>query len=1099
MHDNRQHKRQWLRLVGILDAGQPSTPQGLISRDTVLSGEVIHSTLGRIQDDDFWIANACLDIVQNSSLADASGQLAPIRSNSKLIRQILHIGLRATEKVAQSCKVQLPPSTSEETYDLLAIRRRLLSYNRKLDMWEKVYGLKADANFSVSESSMELQGAQKTGLEDKDDEVFDAWKDAADTTPSPVPQAPSRPLPIDFLNTSLLEHITQLALTYQPQLVSSLMKVCSPVMAFNEIFPYRISLVKTLVHACGAANLELSQMAAEDLFPRYENHIETGLWAQALQHNSSNVDSDITDENGIQEQLKMSSYNHDLPHSYEFKSKQIDPLTPSDLACVYRSLIHDLDSNFGATHVALQLALLATSEEFGIGTQKDLVHIAKDLRLFARLIYSLSSSQKVRSWTLEEFQQECVECDSSKRLAKLSAKFLETAHSERETLESFFHGSIPLIESIRGRTTRETLAFQFNETPEGDIVDMLLELASQGRYQVLRYLLSMKDKDQQVLCLDRVKRIALAAMLGSPNTDNLGKKEIGELFVASKDSAIPIPAKHPDSLHSVLGAILSSSASSISPNSIYKLLLNVPEHVLPTYFTRCQALLEASQRLLGYAQFASVSWLIGLEDDRDKQLAGVTRIINNCATSARSTERYSNLSMILMDSVSTNQALDKLDQKDIARLIVDGASQSGDVQLFDNILHEEGDGILSSEEREEVLFKAVRRLYDNSQSANLHQGNLKVAYDILQKLPVPLSPRLLREKEFIEATSRLCSYRLQSIKTPGKHLTPFEIRHCKDRLALIQQLLSSKEDAYKMPDLVMDLAQKLCAPGASEGVLSEPKEDQGFQRVRTETHVLGLLCEAAMAQGDYTQAQRICESLVSTVAKFAKRAEQVKASANVEPPNVTLQAYADSRDVAHRTCHQLAKQPDWDDLAGRLRWAAYALAYCPQDQVGRYLTIWRDLAKQLEEAFQANPPGSLLDELDRNTRSDVASLGLRDGLSATLHSAALGGTNAGNLGMSGLAALSQFGGSLESYTNPLGALFSRAPSALRPLATSNQSSNTKSPSHIAIPEEQNSPTGRAARLFDGIGSTHASQDAPSYLDPAERAARAARRFFGGLS
>ena len=280
-----------------------------------------------------------------------------------------------------------------------------------------------------------------------------------------------------------------------------------------------------------------------------------------------------------------------------------------------------------------------------------------------------------------------------------------------------------------------------------------------------------------------------------------------------------------------------------------------------------------------------------------------------------------------------------------------------------------------------------------------------------------------------------------------------------------------------------------------------------------------MLTDAALSQGDYTSAQGFCERLVSNALNLGKRVEQSRSDESGSISKQTVGLYEEVTNLAHRTCHQLSKQPDWTDHASRLRWAGFALAFCPSEQLGRYVENWRKIAHEFEQELQANPPKIFVDELQRSNRAGVSAASLGGGLSAALQA------STGSLSAAGLAALSQFGGSLESYANPLGALFSRGPSAIRPLAANNSittnltrsgSQRSNSSAHEKsvgdVHNNTGSPISRAARLFDGLGSNQSqidghssssgggtpSEGMPGYMDPAERAARAARRFFSGF-
>ena len=80
------------------------------------------------------------------------------------------------------------------------------------------------------------------------------------------------------------------------------------------------------------------------------------------------------------------------------------------------------------------------------------------------------------------------------------------------------------------------------------------------------------------------------------------------------------------------------------------------------------------------------------------------------------------------------------------------------------------------------------------------------------------SDRVTQEKQFIEATSRLCSFNLMS--RPGIPISPIEIRLTKDRLSLVSRVLSSNNDAYKHSEVILDLVRKL---GFHNDIIAEVK------------------------------------------------------------------------------------------------------------------------------------------------------------------------------------------------------------------------------------------------------------------------------------
>ena len=108
----------------------------------------------------------------------------------------------------------------------------------------------------------------------------------------------------------------------------------------------------------------------------------------------------------------------------------------------------------------------------------------------------------------------------------------------------------------------------------------------------------------------------------------------------------------------------------------------------------------------------------------------------------------------------------------------------------------------------------------------------------------PPSDRIHREKDFIEATTRLCSFKLTS--RPGTPITPIEIRLTKDRLSLVSRVLASNTDAYKHTQVILELVRKL---GFDHDVVAEVK-------------TLAMLADTALSSGDFDRAYENSMKLV---------------------------------------------------------------------------------------------------------------------------------------------------------------------------------------------------------------------------------------------
>ena len=183
-------------------------------------------------------------------------------------------------------------------------------------------------------------------------------------------------------------------------------------------------------------------------------------------------------------------------------------------------------------------------------------------------------------------------------------------------------------------------------------------------------------------------------------------------------------------------------------------------------------------------------------------------------------------------------------------------------------------------------------------------------------LDVPrLSENITKEKEFIEATSRICSFNIFS--TPGTPISPIEIRLTKDKLSIISSVLSSNEDAYKHTEVILDLCHKI-----------------GFRGdVVAEVRVLAMVADTALQVEDFTRAFENTERMVHIVANLrnstSKDMDEVRVSEAVE--------------VCWIACFQLGRQSEFKDLPKKMTLLGHTLELCPSEKIHDVLMAWRKL------------------------------------------------------------------------------------------------------------------------------------------------------------
>lgn len=206
------------------------------------------------------------------------------------------------------------------------------------------------------------------------------------------------------------------------------------------------------------------------------------------------------------------------------------------------------------------------------------------------------------------------------------------------------------------------------------------------------------------------------------------------------------------------------------------------------------------------------------------------------------------------------------------------------------------------------------------------------------------------EREFIEATSRICSFNVQS--QPGIPITPIEIRLVKDRLSLIARVLSESDDAYKYPEIILELVHKL-----------------GFKKsdVVAEVKTRAMLADSALQSEDFVRAAEMTEKMISLLGKAKPLSSSSSTSSTkgiAESQNVTngkSSNFTDSApvveeavEVCWRSCFQLGRQAEFQDVKRKLNLLGHALQLCPPENTLDILAVWRRLETEDIEANKAN-------------------------------------------------------------------------------------------------------------------------------------------------
>jgi len=133
-------------------------------------------------------------------------------------------------------------------------------------------------------------------------------------------------------------------------------------------------------------------------------------------------------------------------------------------------------------------------------------------------------------------------------------------------------------------------------------------------------------------------------------------------------------------------------------------------------------------------------------------------------------------------------------------------------------------------------------------------------------------------------------------------LSPLEIRHSKNRLELVKRILETSDDAYRHPELILDLTDKLGYKGDTSAKL----------------RILAALCSSAIREGEYEIAWTHSQEMFS-----------ISSRRKIET------------DVTWRALVQLGGHGDFTDNAQKMTVLGQALELCPAENVPEILLIWR--------------------------------------------------------------------------------------------------------------------------------------------------------------
>ncbi|KAG6862423.1 hypothetical protein C0995_011863 [Termitomyces sp. Mi166 len=588
-------------------------------------------------------------------------------------------------------------------------------------------------------------------------------------------------------------------------------------------------------------------------------------------------------------------------------------LTANDLSKWYKSRVDKIINATGLIDIALATIQYGASQ--GI---PDLDEIGEELSLLSRLVYDTPRGPDVDDdWTLYRW--------SSMEPSAVVRAYL--AHSTSESISKDISRLVlPYLFVLESRAER-------GGTPDPELPNRLLyeyilsaplEIAA-GIFEASKPTLPMSQrliKDDQ-----DIARLALACLYGSDSLDEWST--MSRIFECLPAWDIPQDEDNDedvaDTTISSLGAFVipSKDHPRSTPFDLLVFFKPLPIASLSRALDILDVHLESGEILSRWSVPAPLHWFLQSNGDIKEQRAWANRMARRAGGSNDQLDSKEDWEWLLEDMLKLTGkgdtglpgAFGLLSRDDVLQLFLSGVLSTGRFDIAKDILCSSSHKFsMDVWKIEDICLECSREFYDNAQSGNYKFGDLKLAYDCLD---VPqLSERIVREKEFIEATSRISSFNVFS--RPGIPISPIEIRLTSDRLSLISRVLSSNNDAYKHSEVILDLAHKL---GYRDDVVAEVK-------------TLAMLADTALQVEDFSYAFELSERMVERVGNLR----------NTSSPDDARTTEAS--EVCWVACFQLGRQPEFEDVDKKLSLLGQALELCPPEKLHDILSSWSRLAKK---------------------------------------------------------------------------------------------------------------------------------------------------------
>ncbi|OZJ03144.1 hypothetical protein BZG36_04642 [Bifiguratus adelaidae] len=656
----------------------------------------------------------------------------------------------------------------------------------------------------------------------------------------------------------------------------------------NILMPYRLSILNHIRLSTPPANYA-------HLLPGVDPSTQTEVSIL-----SRREQPDYSLEKSVRENVQNETEIERNRKAYELQGlSSLDfPANIDSLRAWYDKRIRDVESLTGQANTALVLTNFAI--EKGI----------TGLESLREMLYTLNDLLYERYGTKTELNDVGLAEMETYATADLIRLFMRTTTSSR-IVQDVRRYVLPLLSQERpqqGSIQRENILY-----------DWILELGQEHLDWCCYIFESSKPTladDERIIKSDQqLAALVLAVVYGSNELDRLDL--LGRIF-----ECLPVFDEDATTDQQLLQTlIVDRPASSWQPQDLYREFKTFNTANLTHYIDMLEADINAAEILSRYQCNSPLRFFIRSRDNHDMQMQLCVRLASQAAGGVESGGgRFDNddeWALLLDDMLRLGDpekpfaTFKNLSKEEIYVQFATALLRCGKFTLArDVLLPFNAPKPLRFDMVEKIVLEASREFYDNSTSCSVFSGNLKLARDCLQVIPV--TPSSQRELDLIDATNLLSGYRLYT--KPGINIMPIQIRQITNRLDLIARLLSSNPEAYKQPNKIREIGRKLVEP---DDEIADLK-------------VIAMLSNAALGDEGYDNAYDLCILMMEKQAQLVDNHTQLSS-----------QDRKDIQDICWRTCFETGKIDTYSNVTRRLELLGMALTLCPKELMLDVLNVWR--------------------------------------------------------------------------------------------------------------------------------------------------------------